>query len=95
MTTFSSAVAALGLIAGSAAVVIGAMLIAPLMSPLMGFALGLTQGQPRTMQRAVLTVVKGVILVLLLTVVQRGTGFFRNVMVCRWLEPDETGKIEE
>ena len=35
--------------------------------------------------------ISGVALMLLLTVVQRGTGFFRNVMVCRWLEPDQLG----
>ncbi len=35
--------------------------------------------------------VSGVTLMLLLTVVQRGTGFFRNVMVCRWLEPEQLG----
>ncbi|MCA9150227.1 MAG: lipopolysaccharide biosynthesis protein [Planctomycetales bacterium] len=31
------------------------------------------------------------LLMLLLTVAQRGTGFFRNMVVCRWLEPEELG----
>ena len=35
--------------------------------------------------------ISGVALMLVLTVVQRGTGFFRNVMVCRILEPDQLG----
>jgi O-antigen/teichoic acid export membrane protein len=35
--------------------------------------------------------VSGVALLLLLTVVQRAAGFFRNVMVCRWLEPEQLG----
>lgn len=69
LVLLSSLIASLGLLQNSVAVIIGAMLIAPLMSPLMGFALGLTQGQPRNMQRALLTVAKGVALVLLLTVI--------------------------
>lgn len=33
----------------------------------------------------------GVALMLLMAVVQRGTGFFRNVLVCRLLEPEQLG----
>ena len=42
----STAIAALGLILDSTAVVIGAMLVAPLMTPLLGAGLGLVQGNP-------------------------------------------------
>lgn len=64
----SCLIASIGLLQNSAAVIIGAMLIAPLMSPLMGFAVGLTEGRPRLMQTAALTVLRGVLLTLALAV---------------------------
>jgi uncharacterized hydrophobic protein (TIGR00271 family) len=42
----STAIAAIGLIQNSAAVVIGAMLLAPLMTPMLGLGLALVQGNP-------------------------------------------------
>lgn len=42
----STIIAAIGLIQNSAAVVIGAMLVAPLMTPLLGLGLALVQGNP-------------------------------------------------
>ena len=42
----STVIAAIGLIQNSAAVVIGAMLVAPLMTPLLGLGLSLVQGNP-------------------------------------------------
>jgi uncharacterized hydrophobic protein (TIGR00271 family) len=44
--TVSVGIATLGLVVGSAAVVIGAMLIAPLMGPIIGLAMGLATGSP-------------------------------------------------
>ncbi|MBN1963016.1 MAG: TIGR00341 family protein [Anaerolineae bacterium] len=64
LVILSCLIAALGLVQNSAAVIIGAMLIAPLMSPLMGFAVGLTQGRPEMMREAVLTMARGVLLAL-------------------------------
>ncbi|MDJ0847942.1 MAG: DUF389 domain-containing protein [Myxococcota bacterium] len=43
----STAIAAVGLIENAAAVIIGAMLVAPLMTPLLGLGLALVQGNPR------------------------------------------------
>lgn len=37
------------------------------------------------------SLVRGMALMLLLTIVQRGIGLFRNVMVCRLLDPEELG----
>lgn len=37
------------------------------------------------------SLVGGMALLLLLTVIQRGVGLLRNVIVCRWLEPDDLG----
>jgi uncharacterized hydrophobic protein (TIGR00271 family) len=42
----SVGIATLGLVVGSTAVVIGAMLVAPLMSPIVGLAMGLATGSP-------------------------------------------------
>lgn len=42
----SVGIATLGLVVGSAAVVIGAMLIAPLMGPILALAMGLATGSP-------------------------------------------------
>ena len=53
----ASVIAALGLIADSAAVVIGAMLVAPLMTPLMAFSGSLTMGWSKRQLEAALLVV--------------------------------------
>lgn len=42
----STGIATLGLVVGSTAVVIGAMLVAPLMGPILGLAMGLATGSP-------------------------------------------------
>jgi len=46
LMVLSTIIAAIGLIQNSAAVVIGAMLVAPLMTPLLGLGLALVQGNP-------------------------------------------------
>lgn len=46
LMVLSTIMAAIGLIQNSAAVVIGAMLVAPLMTPIMGLGLSLVQGNP-------------------------------------------------
>lgn len=48
----SVGIATLGLVVGSTAVVIGAMLVAPLMSPIVGLAMGLATGSPFLVLRA-------------------------------------------
>jgi uncharacterized hydrophobic protein (TIGR00271 family) len=58
----ASAIATLGLLQNSAAVIIGAMLVAPLMSPMMAIAHGLTQGSLRLLRHAVESTVKGIAL---------------------------------
>ncbi|MCB9011680.1 MAG: DUF389 domain-containing protein [Actinobacteria bacterium] len=52
----SVVIAVVGLMLDSAAVVIGAMLVAPLMSPILGIAAGLVLGWPRSMLSAIATV---------------------------------------
>ena len=58
----SSLLASLGLMQSSAAVIIGAMLVAPLMSPLMAFSVGLLQGNLGLMRRAAMTTLIGVLI---------------------------------
>ena len=69
MIVLSAALATLGLLTNSAAVIIGAMLIAPLMSPLSSFSTGMATGILRLARRASLTMIQGVALALMISVV--------------------------
>ena len=55
--TVSVGIGTLGLVTGSSAVIIGAMLIAPLMDPIIALALGLAVGSPLLSLRALIRVV--------------------------------------
>jgi uncharacterized hydrophobic protein (TIGR00271 family) len=55
----STLIAAIGLIQNSAAVVIGAMLVAPLMTPLLGLGLAIEQGNPVLARLSLTSVVYG------------------------------------
>jgi uncharacterized hydrophobic protein (TIGR00271 family) len=59
LMVLSTIMAAVGLIQNSAAVVIGAMLVAPLMTPLLGLGLALTQGNPILARLSLRSVVLG------------------------------------
>jgi uncharacterized hydrophobic protein (TIGR00271 family) len=61
MLALSVTIAAVGLMANSAAVVIGAMLVAPLMTPIMAFATACSLGLPQRMARAAFMVTVSVI----------------------------------
>ncbi len=69
MIVLSAALATLGLLTNSAAVIIGAMLVAPLMSPLSSFSVGMATGILELTRRASLTLVQGVSLALLISIV--------------------------
>jgi uncharacterized hydrophobic protein (TIGR00271 family) len=64
MNVLATAVAAYGLLAGSTAVVIGAMVIAQLLGPINGIALSLVDGDLRLLRRALTTEFVGVVAVL-------------------------------
>lgn len=66
LISLATAIAALGLIQGSGAVVIGAMLVAPLMTPLLGSGLALVQGNVRLIRSAARAVTLGFATALLL-----------------------------
>ncbi|NHZ72220.1 MAG: DUF389 domain-containing protein, partial [Aquificales bacterium] len=59
LISLSAMIASLGLIANSAAVVIGAMLVAPLMSPIIGSGLAIVLGDARFLRRSIGAVMQG------------------------------------
>ncbi len=65
LIALSTAIAALGLVANSAAVVIGAMLVAPLMTPLLGAGLAIVQGNRPLILTSSRAIVSGFLLALL------------------------------
>ena len=67
LVLLSTAVAAIGLIEDNAAVVIGAMVIAPLLGPNLAFGLGTALGDSVLMRKAALTNLVGIALVVALT----------------------------
>jgi len=74
MITLAAAIAALGLILNSPAVIIGAMLVAPLMSAILGMGLALVLGDTRFLWTAFSTTVHGIVLAI-------GTGAVIGLMV--------------
>ena len=69
MIVLSAALATLGLLTNSVAVIIGAMLVAPLMSPLSSFSTGMATGILHLTRRASVTLFAGVTLALLISIV--------------------------
>lgn len=69
MMVFSGSLASLGLLEGSTAVVIGAMLVAPLMWPLIGAGLALVQGNLVLFRKAVVVTLFGIGLGLAVSVI--------------------------
>ena len=67
MIVLSAALATLGLLTNSAAVIIGAMLVAPLMAPLSSFSTGMATGILQLTRRASVTLFQGVTLALLIS----------------------------
>lgn len=65
MIGLSSAIATLGLLQGSAAVVIGAMLVSPLMAPIMALGFGLATFDSQLLRRGAMTLAAGVIVAIL------------------------------
>ncbi|WP_370323731.1 DUF389 domain-containing protein [Euzebya sp.] len=65
LSVVSAMLATLGLLLDSAAVIIGAMLVAPLISPLVAFGTAMVDGDVRTLRRAAATSALGSVLVAL------------------------------
>jgi len=69
LMSLSTLIAAAGLVVDSAAVIIGAMLVAPLMTPIMGVGMALVQGNPPLLRLAFRSVGLGFLTSYLLSVV--------------------------
>lgn len=69
MMGVATAIAALGLMLNSSAVVIGAMLVAPLMSPLIGAGFALIQGNVRLFRESLRSVSAGIVCGLLISII--------------------------
>ena len=67
LVVLSCSIATFGLLTNSAAVIIGAMLVAPLMAPILGLSLASLVGEQRIFRRAVIALVEGVILATILS----------------------------
>lgn len=65
LALIAAVIASAGLLLNSAAVIIGAMLVAPLMQPLLAFAIGLTTGRVDLLRRGVVTLTVGVLIALI------------------------------
>jgi uncharacterized hydrophobic protein (TIGR00271 family) len=69
LIVLSCVIATLGLIQGSAAVIIGAMIIAPLMTPILAFSLGVIWGDARLLRTSFFSVLKGAALAVAISAV--------------------------
>lgn len=67
LVVLSCAIATFGLITDSAAVIIGAMLVAPLMSPILGLSLASVAGRQKMFQRAAVAEFEGILLAIVLS----------------------------
>ena len=67
LVVLSSAIATLGLITNSPAVIIGAMLVAPLMSPIIGIGLASITGDTLMLRRAISALLRGAVLAIALS----------------------------
>ncbi len=65
MLFLSGVISALGLLAGSTAAIIGAMIVAPLMGPITGMAFAITMGNRRLLKRSGVSVLTGALLTVL------------------------------
>ena len=86
LMTFASIIAAMGVVTDSAAIVIGAMLIAPLMTPLMAIAISLVMGWPNRLAMAVLIATAGILLAI-------GIGILLGLIVPVAISPSTNTQI--
>ncbi|MEL6462439.1 MAG: DUF389 domain-containing protein [Cyanobacteria bacterium J06621_15] len=69
LLSFSAVISTFGLLANSAATIIGAMIIAPLMGPIIAMAYSIVSGNQRLLKRSSFTLFKGVLLTVIISIV--------------------------
>jgi len=67
LVVLSGSIATLGLITDSAAVIIGAMLVAPLMSPIIALGLAMVTGNSQVLRKSTSALVRGALLAIVLS----------------------------
>ena len=84
MIGLSAAIATFGLLQNSAAVIIGAMLVAPLMAAIFGLSLSVVRGDVRLLRRAASALVRGIALSVavstLLTLIMPATTLYSEIL---------------
>jgi uncharacterized hydrophobic protein (TIGR00341 family) len=68
LTILSCVIATSGLIVGSTAIIIGAMIVAPLMTPILAFSLGVIWGDLKLMRTSLESILKGAAVAILIAV---------------------------
>ncbi|MCJ8282310.1 MAG: DUF389 domain-containing protein, partial [Rivularia sp. ALOHA_DT_140] len=69
LLSLSGIISALGLLANSAATIIGAMIIAPLMGPIIAIAYSIVSGNQRLLKRSCFTLFKGIFLTIIISII--------------------------
>lgn len=69
LLSLSTVISTLGLLASSAATIIGAMIIAPLMGPIIAIAYSIASGNQRLLKRSGFTLFKGVLLTIVISII--------------------------
>lgn len=69
LLSLSAVISTLGLLASSAATIIGAMIIAPLMGPIIAIAYSIASGNQRLLKRSSFTLFKGVLLTIIISII--------------------------
>jgi uncharacterized hydrophobic protein (TIGR00271 family) len=69
LLSMSGIISTLGLLANSAATIIGAMIIAPLMGPIIAIAYSIVSGNQRLLKRSGFTLLKGVLLTIIISII--------------------------
>jgi len=67
LTTLSAIIATTGLIQGSTAVIIGAMIVAPLMTPILAFSLGVIWGDLNLIRNSTISILRGTMLAVIIS----------------------------
>ncbi len=75
LLSLSGVIATFGLLANSAATIIGAMIVAPLMGPIIAIAYSIVAGNQRLLKRSLFTLIKGILLTVAIAfLITKGVG---------------------
>ena len=82
LLSLSAIISTFGLLANSAATIIGAMIIAPLMGPIIAIAYSIVSGNQRLLKRSSFTLLKGVLLTVAISIlITKLVGILRSCTI--------------